>query len=164
MTTTSSIKALTYTQKTDEPVLGDSFLRAAYVVYDQDNGNIHLAQAADCGAHENLVAISSGRDAVPSTSGDCTGATATAATRTLDIGTAATVTTDIGAVTSAVGPGPEGTGAATTSSGTFCLTCTKTSHAGAKATATKGAAAGGRLEGGSVVGVVGAAAFAVWAI
>jgi hypothetical protein len=55
-----------------EPVLGDSFLRAAYVVYDQDNRNLHLAQAANCGS--NLVEIGSGSDAVPSVTGDCTGA------------------------------------------------------------------------------------------
>lgn len=56
----------------EEFVLGDSFLRAAYVVYDQDNRNLHLAQAANCGT--NLVAISSGPDAVPSVTGDCTAA------------------------------------------------------------------------------------------
>ncbi|KAL2018102.1 hypothetical protein VTK56DRAFT_1288 [Thermocarpiscus australiensis] len=54
----------------DEPVLGDSFLRAAYVVFDQDNRNLHLAQAANCGTA--LVAIGSGPDAVPSSIGRCT--------------------------------------------------------------------------------------------
>jgi hypothetical protein len=54
----------------DEPILGDTFLRAAYVVFDQDNRNIHIAQAANCGT--NLVAIGSGEDAVPSSTGDCT--------------------------------------------------------------------------------------------
>ena len=53
----------------DEPMLGDTFLRAAYVVFDQDNRNIHLAQAANCGT--NLVAIGSGANAVPSTAGRC---------------------------------------------------------------------------------------------
>ncbi|KAH8902014.1 acid protease [Coniochaeta sp. PMI_546] len=53
----------------DEPVLGDSFLRAAYVVYDQDNRNLHLAQAANCGTE--LVAIGKGTDAVPSIVGGC---------------------------------------------------------------------------------------------
>ncbi|CZT10608.1 uncharacterized protein RAG0_15026 [Rhynchosporium agropyri] len=51
------------------PVLGDSFLRAAYVVFDQDNQNIHLANAKNCGT--NLVAIGSGPDAVPSIVGAC---------------------------------------------------------------------------------------------
>ncbi|KAH8747426.1 aspartic peptidase domain-containing protein [Hyaloscypha sp. PMI_1271] len=50
-------------------VLGDTFLRAAYVVYDQDNQNLHIANAADCGT--NLVAISKGVDAVPSITGAC---------------------------------------------------------------------------------------------
>lgn len=54
----------------DEPLLGDTFLRAAYVVFDQDNRNLHIAQAANCGDH--LVAIGSGPDAVPSSTGRCT--------------------------------------------------------------------------------------------
>lgn len=53
-----------------EPILGDTFLRAAYVVYDQDNRNLHIAQAANCGT--NLVAIGSGPNAVPSSTGRCT--------------------------------------------------------------------------------------------
>lgn len=53
----------------DEPVFGDSFLRAAYVVYDQDNRNLHLAQSANCG--EEIVEIGSGANAVPSSSGKC---------------------------------------------------------------------------------------------
>ncbi|KAK4098000.1 acid protease [Parathielavia hyrcaniae] len=54
----------------EEPILGDTFLRAAYVVFDQDNRNLHIAQAANCGT--NLVAIGSGEDAVPSSTGQCT--------------------------------------------------------------------------------------------
>ncbi|CZR62854.1 uncharacterized protein PAC_12751 [Phialocephala subalpina] len=50
-------------------VLGDSFLRAAYVVYDQDNQNIHLANAASCGT--NLVSIGKGSNAVPDLAGEC---------------------------------------------------------------------------------------------
>ncbi|KAK1774996.1 aspartic peptidase domain-containing protein [Copromyces sp. CBS 386.78] len=53
----------------EEPVFGDSFLRAAYVVYDQDNRNLHLAQAANCG--EQIVEIGSGANAVPSSTGKC---------------------------------------------------------------------------------------------
>lgn len=56
-----------------EPVLGASFLRAAYVVYDQDNRNIHLAQAANCGSgSQGIASIGSGTDAVPSATGRCT--------------------------------------------------------------------------------------------
>lgn len=58
----------------DEPVLGDSFLRAAYVVHDQDNRALHMAQAANCGT--NIVSIGSGKNAVPSVTGDCTAAPA----------------------------------------------------------------------------------------
>jgi len=56
----------------DEPVLGDSFLRAAYVVHDQDNRQLHLAQAANCGS--NIVSIGTGSNAVPSVTGQCTAA------------------------------------------------------------------------------------------
>jgi hypothetical protein len=96
-----------------EYILGDSFLRAAYAVFDQDNRNIHLAQAANCGTH--LVAIGSGADAVPSSTGQCTALptpTATtdsdSATETLDVtATRAPTNTFTGtAPTVALGPGP----------------------------------------------------------
>ncbi|KAH6848023.1 aspartic peptidase domain-containing protein [Chaetomium sp. MPI-CAGE-AT-0009] len=51
----------------DFPVLGDTFLRAAYVVYDWDNRMIHLGQSDDCGSE--LAPIGSGLDAVPSVAG-----------------------------------------------------------------------------------------------
>ncbi|KAH7318373.1 aspartic peptidase domain-containing protein [Stachybotrys elegans] len=57
------------------PVLGDTFLRAAYVVYDWDNRNILLANNEDCGT--NLVPIGSGPDAVPSLVGECSVSTPT---------------------------------------------------------------------------------------
>lgn len=63
------------TEHKEFPVLGDTFLRAAYVVYDWDNQNIHLANNEDCGS--NLLAIGKGPDAVPSVAGDC-GVSATA--------------------------------------------------------------------------------------
>ncbi|KAK3381050.1 aspartic peptidase domain-containing protein [Podospora didyma] len=95
----------------DEPILGASFLRAAYAVYDQDNRNIHLAQAANCGT--NIVAIGSGTDAVPSSTGECTGPgapTNTASVRSLDVtGTRAATKTYTGnnpAITNPVGGGP----------------------------------------------------------
>jgi hypothetical protein len=56
----------------DKFVIGDTVLRAAYVVFDQDNGNLHLAQASSC-ASENILAIGTGADAVPSAPGSCTG-------------------------------------------------------------------------------------------
>ncbi|KAM0429970.1 hypothetical protein ACHAPT_005975 [Fusarium lateritium] len=51
------------------PVLGDTFLRAAYVVYDWDNRNIWLANNEDCGS--KLVAIRKGPNAVPDLTGEC---------------------------------------------------------------------------------------------
>ncbi len=66
---TQGICVLGVVPEDTEPTLGDTFLRAAYVVCDQDNRNIHLAQAAECGT--NLVAIGSGPDAVPSSAGQC---------------------------------------------------------------------------------------------
>lgn len=64
----------------------DTFLRAAYgelrdpavksllligisVVFDQENKNLHVANAANCGT--NLIAIGNGPDAVPSVTGEC---------------------------------------------------------------------------------------------
>lgn len=65
--------ALPLESEKGEPVLGASFLRAAYVVYDQDNRNIHLAQAANCGSGTSgILSIGSGTDAVPSSTGRCT--------------------------------------------------------------------------------------------
>ncbi|KIH94831.1 candidapepsin-4 precursor [Sporothrix brasiliensis 5110] len=37
-------------------LLGDTFLRSAYVVFDQDNQNIYMAQAANCGSNEQVLA------------------------------------------------------------------------------------------------------------
>lgn len=51
--------ALGFTEAVDKAyVLGDSFLRSAYVVFDQTNRQLALAQAADCGTR--LVAIGPG--------------------------------------------------------------------------------------------------------
>ncbi|PQE34013.1 eukaryotic aspartyl protease protein [Rutstroemia sp. NJR-2017a WRK4] len=55
-------------EKTDA-ILGDTFMRGAYVVFDQDNANVHIAQAADCGT--NIVPITKGVNGVPSRVGDC---------------------------------------------------------------------------------------------
>lgn len=37
-------------------LLGDTFLRSAYVLFDQDNQNIYMAQAANCGSNEQVLA------------------------------------------------------------------------------------------------------------
>ena len=57
-------------------ILGDTVLRAAYVVYDLDNQNIHVAQAANCGT--NIVPIGKGPNAVPSVPGQCSSTSPTA--------------------------------------------------------------------------------------
>ncbi|KAJ3537249.1 hypothetical protein NM208_g6391 [Fusarium decemcellulare] len=57
------------TKEGEQQILGDSFLRAAYVVFDWDNKNVHIAQAANCGS--DIVDITSGPNAVPSVSGKC---------------------------------------------------------------------------------------------
>ncbi|EJP68590.1 eukaryotic aspartyl protease [Beauveria bassiana ARSEF 2860] len=78
------------------PVLGDTFLRAAYVVYDWDNRALHFAAADDCGS--NLVAIGSGSGAVTVTEGDCakteptTSSTSTIATTTTTSSSTTTTT------------------------------------------------------------------------
>jgi hypothetical protein len=65
---------------TDQQILGDSVLRAGYFVFDWDNEKIHIAQAADCG-DEDIVAVGSGSDAVPSETGKCKSSDITATGR-----------------------------------------------------------------------------------
>lgn len=117
-------RAYSNSMTTEEPVLGDSFLRAAYVVYDQDNANLHLAQAEDCG--EDIIPIESGSDAVPSSIGQCTGPTGTVASTPLFGTTEATmaiptstsasgcdVSTSMGSGSSVMTGAPTETGGAT---------------------------------------------------
>ncbi|KUI68353.1 Aspartic proteinase yapsin-6 [Cytospora mali] len=148
----------------EEPVLGDSFLRAAYVVYDQDNRNLHLAQAANCGS--NLIAISAGEDAVPSVSGDCT---ATAAvgdiTGTLTATQApSTITGGISGLTSDIAPGPQGTQASTRASSSLCLTCKTSATGTASPSRTTAKANFAARETGSHLAAVGAVALAAWLV
>ncbi|KAK1759871.1 aspartic peptidase domain-containing protein, partial [Echria macrotheca] len=105
----------------DEPVLGDSFLRAAYVVHDQDNRALHLAQAASCRASQNIITIGSGANAVPSgIVGDCPEVEAPTATAGGIDATATRKPTNIFSGNSpdvtgiGAGPGPAGGRASTT--------------------------------------------------
>lgn len=73
---------------TEQQILGDTVMRAGYFVFDWDNEEVHVAQAANCG-DSDIVAVSSGSDAVPSVTGNCassdaefTGGSAGAITRT----------------------------------------------------------------------------------
>lgn len=47
------------------PVLGDTFLRSAYVVYDLDNNEISMAQTRFNATESDVQEITKGRDAVP---------------------------------------------------------------------------------------------------
>lgn len=47
------------------PILGDSFLRSAYVVFDLDNNEISMAQANYESGDDHILEISSGDDPVP---------------------------------------------------------------------------------------------------
>ncbi|KAK7723877.1 hypothetical protein SLS64_000208 [Diaporthe eres] len=63
---TSCALAVTDTIVASDPptyILGSPFLKAAYAVFDWDNQQVNLAQAADCGSQ--VVAIGTGPGAVP---------------------------------------------------------------------------------------------------
>ncbi|KAM0433491.1 hypothetical protein ACHAPT_004371 [Fusarium lateritium] len=83
-------------QDDEFPVLGDTFLRAAYVVYDWDNENVWLANNEDCGT--NLVAIGSGANSVPDIVGEC----ASDSTNTSDLPTSTEASTGSTASTESV--------------------------------------------------------------
>lgn len=61
---------------TDQQILGDTVLRAGYFVFDWDNKEVHIAQAADCGSSD-IVAVGKGTDAVPNVQGNCNASAAT---------------------------------------------------------------------------------------
>lgn len=67
---TCSLGTTDTTVDTNPPtyILGAPFLRATYAIFDWDNQQVHLAEAADCGS--DVVAIGSGNKAVP-TDGGC---------------------------------------------------------------------------------------------
>ncbi|KAI7785323.1 acid protease [Diaporthe eres] len=63
---TFCVLAVTDTMVASDPptyILGSPFLKAAYAVFDWDNQQLNLAQAADCGSQ--VVAIGTGPGAVP---------------------------------------------------------------------------------------------------
>ncbi|EFX04447.1 candidapepsin-4 precursor [Grosmannia clavigera kw1407] len=58
-------------------VLGDDFLRSAYVLFDQDNQKIYMAEAANCGTHAQLlVGTISGNITSYNYTGECNQSTA----------------------------------------------------------------------------------------
>ncbi|KAH6874872.1 aspartic peptidase domain-containing protein [Thelonectria olida] len=56
---------------TDQQILGDSVLRAGYFVFDWDNKEVHIAQAAQCGDEDDITAVGTGDNAIPSITGNC---------------------------------------------------------------------------------------------
>jgi hypothetical protein len=104
----------------DLPVLGDTFLRAAYVVFDWDNREIHIANNEDCGT--SIEPIGSGPDAVPSIEGGCSPTTTTTSSRptstTSKPSTSTTTSTedDTTATSDDDGPSPTDTEATNTAS------------------------------------------------
>lgn len=61
---------------TDQQILGDTVLRAGYFVFDWDNKQVHIAQAADCGSSD-IVVVGKGTNAVPNVEGSCNASAAT---------------------------------------------------------------------------------------
>lgn len=102
------------TANDEEPILGASFLRAAYVVHDMDNRALHIAQAASCGdGKEDVLVLGKGTAAVPSgVVGNCkvqTGPTATVGIDTKETGEPTKIYTGPGVEnTGDFGPGPAG--------------------------------------------------------
>ncbi|KAI1101626.1 acid protease [Jackrogersella minutella] len=52
-------------------ILGDTFLRGAYVTFDQSNDALYMANYAKCSEESNLVAVPAGLDAAANIPGSC---------------------------------------------------------------------------------------------
>ncbi|KAI1763516.1 acid protease [Hypoxylon sp. FL1150] len=55
-------------------ILGDTFLRGAYVTFDQTNNGLYMAEYVRCGEDSNLVPVPAGPDAAANILGSCTAA------------------------------------------------------------------------------------------
>jgi hypothetical protein len=77
----------------EETVLGDTFLSSAYVVFDLDNKQAHLAPAVFGATSQNIVQIGSGPNAVPSVSGQPITTISTPSTSTSTSPTTSTTST-----------------------------------------------------------------------
>jgi hypothetical protein len=120
----SNVCALGITGQTEEPfVLGDTFLRSAYVVYDLKNNLIAIAQTNFNSTTSNIVDFSASATAIPNVSGVASNVAVTeTATGGLPVGGGHTATTSItGKVTavskSSSGSSATGTGSSTSSTG-----------------------------------------------
>ncbi|KAK4229253.1 aspartic peptidase domain-containing protein [Podospora fimiseda] len=107
--------------------LGANFLRAAYVVFDQNNRNIHLAQTGDCGSE--LVPIEAGADGIPSVNGCAVPVTTTEASSTTTTEATSTETEATTTTTTTAESTTETTEAATTESDTETTEATTTESA-----------------------------------
>ncbi|POS69200.1 candidapepsin-8 [Diaporthe helianthi] len=78
-------------------LLGDTFLRSAYVVFDQDQNKISMAQYVDCGTNEQVIA--SGSNGASGFKGECSGSTAGSSKSAGELNRPAAGTSIIGFVT-----------------------------------------------------------------
>lgn len=77
-------------------LLGDTFLRSAYVVFDQTNMKISMAQYVECGTNEQ--AIATGSDGASGFKGECSGSTTSNAKSTGELNRPAAATSIVGFV------------------------------------------------------------------
>ncbi|KAF7541631.1 hypothetical protein G7054_g474 [Neopestalotiopsis clavispora] len=72
-------------------ILGDTFMRAAYTVFDQDNNAVYMSNYTTCGTQSSIVAVPAGIDAAANIPGKCPPPTVSEpATTTATTGTNAT--------------------------------------------------------------------------
>ncbi|KAI0121921.1 acid protease [Daldinia grandis] len=60
-----------YTSDVGVWILGDTFLRGAYVTFDQSNNALYMANYVSCGEGSNLVPVPAGPDAAANIPGSC---------------------------------------------------------------------------------------------
>lgn len=77
-------------------LLGDTFLRSAYVVFDQTNMKISMAQYVECGTNEQ--AIATGSDGASKFTGECSGSTSNASKSAGELNRPAAATSIVGFV------------------------------------------------------------------
>lgn len=77
-------------------LLGDTFLRSAYVVFDQTNMKISMAQYVECGTNEQ--SITSGSDGASGFKGECSGSTSSSSKSAGELNRPAAATSIVGLV------------------------------------------------------------------
>ncbi|KAK6199845.1 hypothetical protein LQW54_009827 [Pestalotiopsis sp. IQ-011] len=71
-------------------ILGDTFMRAAYTVFDQDNTALYIANYTTCGTQSAIVAVPAGVDAAARIPGNCGPPTASPSVTMATTGTSVT--------------------------------------------------------------------------